>query len=182
MATTAIALTAPQTTVSDVIVEGFGSSTVAAVALNNVSSTTMRVSNLRLIQPAGIGISVATTFSEVVDCYIFEADSHGISIAGASDCVIARNLINKPGFGTTNTYDGIILSGNSDRNMVAANKVVPASSGNVPRYGVNISAATCDDNVVADNMLVPSGTFGTGSFNDAGTGTITSRDGNGQFT
>ena len=106
---------------------------------------------------------------------------HGIVVSGASDCLVAANVIDRPGAQTANTYDGVILSGNSDRNMIVNNKVIPRTSGST-RYGVNVSAATCDDNVVADNMLIPSASFGTGSFNDAGTGTVTSRDGNGQFT
>jgi hypothetical protein len=112
----------------------------------------------------------------------FELTQHGIEVAACSDNVIAGNLIDQPGQGTDDTYDGIILSGDSDRNLVQGNRVIPSAAANATRYGVNVSASTCNDNVVDGNFLGDASVYGTGSYNDAGTGTITARDGNGQFT
>jgi hypothetical protein len=106
---------------------------------------------------------------------------HGIEVAGSSDVTIRSNVVDEPGQGTTNTFDGIILSGDSNVNAVVGNTVKPSGVGNTTRYGVNVSAATCDDNVVADNWLGPIATYGTGSFNNAGTGTITAPAANGQY-
>lgn len=111
-----------------------------------------------------------------------ELSEHGIVITDSSDNVVAGNVITEPGVGTDDTYDGIHLAGDSNRNHIAGNTVIPSTVANATRYGVNISAATCDDNVVADNVLGPTASYGTGAYNDAGTGTVTARDGNGQFT
>jgi hypothetical protein len=112
----------------------------------------------------------------------FELNQHGIVVTDSSDNVIAGNVVDQPGQGTDDTYDGIILSGDSDRNLVSGNRVVPSAAANATRYGVNVSAATCNDNVVDGNFLGDASVYGTGSYNNAGTGTIIARDADGQFT
>ena len=111
-----------------------------------------------------------------------ELTEHGIVLTDSSDNVVSDNVVTEPGQGTDNTYDGIRLAGDSNRNKITDNAVRPSQAANATRYGINISASTCDDNVVADNMLGPTATYGTGAYNNAGTGTVTTRDANGQFT
>lgn len=94
---------------------------------------------------------------------------HGMELAAVSTSKVSGNLIHSPGFTTTNTYDGILLSGDSNDNYIEGNTVIPLASP-ATRYGINLSAATCDDNIVVANDL--RGTFGTSALNDAGTGTI----------
>ena len=161
----------------------FGDGSQIGVRVDDTSNTV--ISDNRIVSTLN-GVYLLgspTTASIVVVGNVVESPGqHGLVLSGCDDSIIEGNLIVEPGGDTNNTYDGVFLDGDSDRNMIVGNKVIPATGGNATRYGVNVSAATCDTNVVADNMLIPSGTFGTGSFNDAGTGTVTSRDGNGQFT
>lgn len=97
-------------------------------------------------------------------------DGHGIVLNDVSDAKITGNLIVNIGGDGTNTFDGIILTGDSDRNMIDGNKIVPGSIV-LPRYAINISAATCDCNFVVGNDGGPSSGYGTGTINDAGTNT-----------
>lgn len=96
-------------------------------------------------------------------------DNHSISLTDSSECVIADNLI--VDFNTTtNTYDAIILAGNSDRNHIHGNKI-GAPFSNQLRYGINISASTCDNNRIGDNDYGIVADYGTFPLNDAGTNT-----------
>ena len=107
---------------------------------------------------------------------------HGVEVAGSSDVTVQSNVIDEPGHATDDTFDGVILSGDANRNLVAGNRVIPSPAPNATRYGINVSAATCDDNVIDGNFLGDASTYGTASYNNAGTGTITARDADGQFT
>lgn len=108
------------------------------------------------------------------------AFEHGLELSDCQAVRVAGNVVWEPGWDTANTFDGIILTGDTDGCLVSGNLVVPASAST--RYGINVSVSTCDDNVIDGNFLGETAAYGTGSFNDAGTGTITARDGNGQFT
>lgn len=87
---------------------------------------------------------------------------------GVMDSMIFGNSMSNNGRAASNTYDTILLT-DSDRNIITANRLHKATSGNVPRYGINISNAGCNDNMVVANHFINSGA--TGSFNDAGTNT-----------
>ena len=104
----------------------------------------------------------------------------GIVLTDVSDSQVYGNILRDMGSEPLGTYDAIRLAGDSNRNHVHDNVVVPLAGST--RYGINVSASTCDDNVVADNMLGAAADYGTSAYNDAGTGTVTARDGNGQFT
>jgi parallel beta-helix repeat protein len=107
------------------------------------------------------------SFVNVQGNTLHEPGEHGISVVDSSNCHIGNNLVIEPGQDGANTFDGIILSGNSDTNSIQNNRI--HSGATSARYGINISAGTCDNNLVDDNVY--SGTFGTGVRNDAGTGT-----------
>ncbi len=118
------------------------------------------------------GIAVTDGLDGIIAHNSLDVQQHGISLTDTSRCLITGNLIVEPSEATDNTYDGIILAGNSDLNEIRDNKITGRSVANQPRYGINISAATCDDNSYLGNRTGPAADYGTGAYNDAGTGTI----------
>lgn len=120
--------------------------------------------------------AISVTFD---DCHrnraelsIFNASQHGLIINDSSDNRFSGIIADANQQNPTNTYDGIHMSGDSNRNRTEFT-VVYDGAGNQMRYGMNISAATCDDNVEASILT---GTGATGNFNDAGTGTVLTDD------
>jgi hypothetical protein len=113
---------------------------------------------------------------QVVDNLIQNVGRNGIVLDDANDMNVAGNNIgwafasNK--LAANNTYDGIRLEGDSDRNLIEHNKVWGTGQANKFRYALNVSAATCDINAIVGNDLRPAGNFATGQYNDAGTGTV----------
>ena len=97
---------------------------------------------------------------------------HGITLTDTSDSTVTGNTVDHTAVSLTdNTYDGIHLAGNSDRNHITGNLVIANPSGtHRTRYGINVSAATCDLNSYVGNRAT--GVFGTAAYNDAGTGTV----------
>lgn len=108
----------------------------------------------------------------------------GIVLVDSSECVVAGNLVCEPGGSyDTGTADGLRIEGNSDRNLIHGNTILPFTSGTNPtRYGVRVAAATCDRNVIHGNWLGEAAAYDVAAYSDAGTGTVTSVDANGQFT
>lgn len=96
---------------------------------------------------------------------------HGVRLTDSSDNRIEGNITNA-GRQTGNTYDGVFMDGDSNRNRTALT-VTYLGSGNQMRYGMNISAGTCDNNVEASILT---GAGATANFNDAGTGTVLTDD------
>lgn len=104
---------------------------------------------------------------------IFHPDGHGIRLNNSSHNNIQANVVFGAGQDTDNTFDGIHLEGDSDKNILKGNKVASDPSAlQATRYGINISAATCDGNALIHNDLRPSADFGTGDINNLGTGTL----------
>jgi parallel beta-helix repeat protein len=100
-------------------------------------------------------------------------DEHGIYISDVSiNNTIIGNTCTENSQSANNTYDDIIVEVDSDYNNIQGNTCRAGGLANKPRYGINISNADCDGNLVTNNDLYNDG-FGTGSFNDAGTGTVT---------
>lgn len=97
---------------------------------------------------------------------------HGIRLSASKDCLISGNKIYGPGQNSANTYDGVFLEGDSDRNQITGNKIVSDPLGFVAaRYAVNVSAAACNDSIIVNNDFGVDADYGTGAYNDAGTGT-----------
>jgi hypothetical protein len=122
--------------------------------------------------PSGISLESCSNISVTDNDVGGYVGGHGISLTDTSDSLIAENLIVEPSQDTTNTYDGIILSGNSDRNTIANNKITAKTTVPQPRYAINVSAATCNDNRIHSNDTGVAGDYATAEFNDAGTGTM----------
>lgn len=97
----------------------------------------------------------------------------GVVLDDCDDCRVHMTIIGD-GPVTDDTFDGIRLEGDSNRNVISNCKVKTIANlgGNQLRYGINISASTCDDNVVVSNDLRPSADFASDAYNDAGTGTV----------
>lgn len=104
-------------------------------------------------------------------------DEHGVRVVDTSDATVSGNLILWTGL-ADNTFDGIILEGNSDRNLIDHNRIISdtrTSSGVFAgrfRYGINISAATCNATKYVGNDCSPGANFGTAPYNDSGTGSV----------
>ncbi len=92
---------------------------------------------------------------------ILENTTYGLYSASSANNVIASNRFVDSG-GTAN--NNAIYLGASDSNTVTGNTITDASA-TTTNYAINISDSLSDTNYLADNSL------GTGSINDAGTGT-----------
>lgn len=117
----------------------------------------------------GNGLEISGTACKIADNEIQGCGHHGILINAGKFNSITGNVIDDISVDTANTYDGIHLV-DTDDNNIEQNTVRNDGWGN-NRYGINVSNAACENNRVTNNDLLNSGT--TGSFNDAGTGTIT---------
>lgn len=106
-----------------------------------------------------------------VDLLCFESLQHGLRIEDSSDNRFSGQIINA-GQQIDDTYDGIFVLGDSNRNRTEFT-VTYTGAGNQMRYGANLSAATVDNHVEAS---VLTGSGATGNFNDAGTGTVLTDD------
>lgn len=125
---------------------------------------------------AGVGegiVAIGDGLHFLINNQIGPTNRHGIRLDGTTGNTVIGNTITDPGSLTNNTYDGIFVLGDADRNFLVANRIwaQPAAT-NAPRYGINISAATCDDNIYVANWAGPTANFGTAPYNDAGTGTL----------
>lgn len=108
----------------------------------------------------------------IVGNRIVDGGGHNIRLSNATHCQVEDNTIRWAG-DTSNTYDGILLEGNSDFNNIRGNTLVPFNSGaSVPRYGINISDAACGCNRVIDNDFGIDGSlYGTDALNNASSST-----------
>jgi len=131
-----------------------------------------KITNNRLSGSIG-GMTVADGLNGTIAFNTMSAQQHGISLVDSSRCLILGNHVIQPGAGLNNTYDGIILSGNSDFNDIRNNKIQGRAVTNKPRYAINISVATCDSNSYLGNRSGPASDYGAANpYNDAGVGTV----------
>lgn len=117
--------------------------------------------------PDGTGIKCLADSSQIVGNMIDWTGQHGIWVSDHSFNVIHDNKIHFGGWGTTDTYAGIFVDGDSNENSIQGNHIRSTDF----KYGIRIDNSTCDDNLVTNNDLLNSAV--TASFSDAGTGTIT---------
>ena len=120
------------------------------------------------------GIVVDDSAYNTIAGNTFQGNSdYGISLWNNScyNTVVGNTCIGNSQ-GDNNTSDDIYITNNSDYNNIQGNTCRAGGLVNKPRYGINISGANCDGNLVTNNDLYDDG-FGTGSFNDVGTGTVT---------
>lgn len=139
----------------------------AAASFCEITHNTIR-------QPGESGIWMQGAQQCVVQGNIVEAPGeHGIYFDEVDDTIVSDNLIITPGLSSANTFDGIMIDGDSDNNHVHHNKILPETGGpGDTRYGINIADATADCNAVVGNYLGDSTFYGSAPLNDAGTGTF----------
>lgn len=106
-----------------------------------------------------------------LDATVYNAGQHGIRVTDSSDNRIGGQVVDA-GQDNDNTYDGVLVEGDSNRNRTALT-VTYQGAGDQMRYGLNLSAATVDDHVEASILT---GAGATADFNDAGTGTVLTDD------
>lgn len=123
--------------------------------------------DFQILSTGRVGILVTSSNNCIFDGVVREAGRTGIQITDSDKNRFSCQVVNA-GRATTNTYDGVLLDGDSDRNHLAFT-VAYLGSGNQMRYGLNISAAGCDANIESSLL---NGAGATGAYNDAGTGTV----------
>jgi parallel beta-helix repeat protein len=96
----------------------------------------------------------------------------GIYVYSSSNNTIVGNTSIENSQSSNNAYDDIRTAYYSSYNNIQGNTCRAGALTNKPRYGINIAASTCTGNLVTNNDIRNDG-FGTGSLNDAGTGTVT---------
>lgn len=79
------------------------------------------------------------------------AENHGMRITNSDHTRVEVTIYNS-GFGTTNTYDNLLIDGASNRNMIQNSKFRALLSGGTTRYGVNVSGSG-ECNIVVGNDL-----------------------------
>lgn len=134
---------------------------------------------------------VRVSGSWVGNCYVFDSSfvsvsgasiylrqylfDHLLTISGSDDCAVTGcTLVAEVATGHAgddNTYDGIWIDSDSDRNNIQANTVRGKVDAKQLRYGIRVNSSDCDDNLVTNNDLKNAGA--TANFSDAGTGTVT---------
>lgn len=120
---------------------------------------------------SGDAILVDGVTGSDLEFVVKNASNHGVHITDSSLNRLT-GVVENAGLATDDTYDAVILDGDSDQNRLAFT-VVDNFGGNQMRYGVNISASTCNTNVEASFLL---GVGATGPYNDSGTDTRTTQD------
>jgi parallel beta-helix repeat protein len=118
----------------------------------------------------GIYLDTSTHFL-IISNIITQSIGHGITLLGSNDNTIISNHIKEVSQSANNTYSGIVINVDSDRNNVQGNTIRRGVLANQAKYGIIVGNANCDNNLVTNNDLLTSGV--TASLFDAGTGTIT---------
>jgi len=98
------------------------------------------------------------------------AQENGIMLSSSDECVISGNAVSCNSFRVSNSYSGIVIASDSDRNLIDGNIVRIGYTDYKQRYGLYIQSTFCNGNVVINNDLAESGW--TNDFIDDGSGTI----------
>lgn len=155
---------------SDTVINGFASYQ-DGFGLVVLDSPRCQATDVHVFDCSRVGVWWDGSDNGLLECTVGESDRHGVQITDSDRGRFSGQVVNASR-GTNNTYDGVILDGDSDRNRTEFT-VTYLGSGNRMRYGLNISAATCNTNVEASIL---DGTGATGNYNNAGTGTVVTDD------
>jgi parallel beta-helix repeat protein len=117
----------------------------------------------------GIYLSYSN-FCTVSGNNIFRSYKDGINLSTSKDNVIAGNTVSSSSQLAHATYFGIILSTDSDRNLIDGNTIRRGTDTNRTFIGIYIWGTSCNNNVVINNDLYYSGAGG--DYIDDGAGTI----------
>lgn len=142
----------------------------AAMNLLNCSDVRIAGNNLRGLtsgnEPA-INID-GCTFVKINDNRVDYCGEEAILVNDSDDCSVIDNDIIGAGQSTDNTFDAIMLNGNTNRCLVDGN-LVRFAGANHSRYALRIDDSTCDDNAVGVNDFLNGGD--SGEISDLGTAT-----------
>ncbi len=144
-------------TVANNTVQGNG---VHGVSINGGTGTTITGNTVEGNGNSGIIVENAANFNTITGNSLQSNAIAGILVSSNSN-VASGNKIHNNGGGTTN--NGIYLT-TADSNTIVGNDITDTSASS-NNYAVNITDAASDTNYLADNTL------GTGTINNAGTGT-----------
>lgn len=131
--------------------------------------------------PSEPAVDIDSAFG-IIDLHVTvsTSDGHGVRI-NDSDEVQLSGSVEGSGLNADDTYDNVIVSGDSDRVRIEQLVSRPSAAGNQPRYGINLSASTVDEAIVVGNDLGTNSSYGSGAYNDSGTGTINSYPGDATY-
>jgi parallel beta-helix repeat protein len=146
---------------------GFGGIYLDSSSDNTISSNTCSGNIYR-----GIYLYNFSSHNTISGNTCSENGFHGICLDSSSDNTISGNTCIANSQDATDTYDDIWVGSDSNYNNIQGNTCRAGALANKPRYGINICHADCDGNLVTNNDLHDDG-FGTGSFNNDGTATVT---------
>lgn len=159
-----------QTVIADNLIEGEMDLTFGITAENiNITGNHLNGGGIKVTGKTHVTITGNT---------IRRPTEHGIILTDCNECLVQGNMITGASWSAADTYDGIHVAGDSNRNDIWQNRIAP-DSGSQARWAINIAEATCDDNSYLGNRSGPSTDYGrnagatTTPYNDAGTGTIT---------
>lgn len=148
----------------------------SSIFLEDSSTTVVRDNTF--ISGDSIGGAIRLDNSDgcsIADNYIFDTHEDGLVLVDSDDNLIQGNFLVDIGYSANDTYSGIFISGDSDRNTIYGNKIsnrgAETSYTNKIKYGIRINDATCNDNWVHSNDVI--GSYVTAGISDAGTGTVT---------
>lgn len=158
---------------STCIVEGNTVTNAGRVGISVQSSDHNTIAN-NVVSASGVGISVGSSYNIVDSNTVYNTLQEGIFVASsASDNVVHGNYVYGGSQLAHNTYSGIRIGlspGGNFRNSVQGNTVRHGGGGARFKYGIEIASQSTDA-LVTNNDLKDSGA--TGSFFNAGTGTVT---------
>ncbi len=150
--------------------------TTGGVVIKQTQSSFLSVSNLNVDGSAADGVRFESLggFSYVQNLrashiYVDGAEFHGIVLDKVRNAVLHDCQVENVGDAASNTYDGILVTGDSEDVMLHHNKVhaLPAT-----RYGIHIQSG--DRAMVVGNDLGLEAGYGTAPLNDGAAGTILS--------
>lgn len=151
-----------------------------AVVLDDAHGNAISGVGAHDINGDGIVIENGSSRNVIGTSSVIGVDSHGIRLSGAVRNTVQGTLVAAYSRATDETFDGIHLTGGSDRNLIQGNNVSAAglpelaAGAGKGRNGVRINTADCDGNWVVLNDLRDSSTLAVPeSFHDSGTGTVT---------
>lgn len=154
---------------ADCVLDGLVSN-LDDTGLEITGSTRIQARNVHVTASDNEGVLITSSDHCVYEGTVYNSGRHGVSVSNSSFNRLGGQVIDA-GKDTNNTYDGVILAGDSDRNRTAFT-VTYLGAGNQARYGLNISAGTCDNNIESSLLLAGA----TATYNNAGTGTVATDD------
>jgi len=155
-------------TITDNVCQGNGRNGIRVTtdSVNNAIADNICQGNTE----AGIYIAGSSGYTSIHGNQGQGNGKQGIHVYGCSYCSIIANTLVANSQTTNNAYDDITVENSSDYNLLKDNVCRAGALAKKPRYGINVGSG-CTSNTLLYNDLTDDG-FGTGAYNNSGTGTI----------